>query len=165
MSIELVDLDTVTPIEVMALHNDPRVLRHLPLALEPFDLALSQQWLEGKQQHWQVHGYGPWGIRVNKMFAGWGGLQYEQGDADLALVLAPLYWGLGRSICRLLVRQAFEEWQMASITALLPPSRSRLRGMQRLGFVPEGELQVSGAPFLRYRLTAEVYRSRWEYIR
>lgn len=34
------------------------------------------------------------GFFVDGQFAGWGGLQQEDGDADLALVLHPDYWGL-----------------------------------------------------------------------
>ena len=42
---------------------------------------------------WDEHGYGPWAFIINGEFAGWGGLQPEQGEADFALVLHPDFWG------------------------------------------------------------------------
>jgi RimJ/RimL family protein N-acetyltransferase len=66
------------------------------------------------------HGYGPWAFLVDNKFAGWGGLQYENGDADLALVLHPQYWGFGKKIFNQIIRRAFNEMGMESITILLP---------------------------------------------
>lgn len=159
MRIRLVSLDRVAVEDIMALHNNPRVLRHLPLAVAQFDREMGRDWLQEKQQHWQQYGYGPSAILVDGDFAGWGGVQQEQGEADLALVLAPAYWGLGRRIALLLIDQAFRQWQLEAITALLPPSRSRLGGMQRMGFQPDGELTVDGERFLRFRLSLADYHA------
>ena len=74
---------------------------------------------EKKQQ--QDHGYGPWAFLVDNKFAGWGGLQYENGDADLALVLHPQYWGFSKKIFNEIIRRAFNEMWMESITILFPP--------------------------------------------
>lgn len=55
-------------------------------------------------------------------FVGWGGLQDENGDADLALVLHPDYWGLGKHIYNEIVDRAFNPMGFESITILLPPT-------------------------------------------
>lgn len=52
----------------------------------------------GKGCQWQQYGYGPWAFEIDQQFAGWGGLQYEEGDADLALVLHPKFWGSGKEV-------------------------------------------------------------------
>jgi [ribosomal protein S5]-alanine N-acetyltransferase len=39
-----------------------------------------------------------------------------------------------------------------SITFLLPPSQSRLKGLHRLGFEKDGESELGGRRFLRYLL-------------
>ncbi len=38
-----------------------------------------------------------------------------------------------------------------SITILSPPSRMRVRGVARLGFEQDGELDIGGERFIRYR--------------
>jgi hypothetical protein len=41
------------------------------------------------------------------------------------------------------------------VTILLPPSRTRVKGVLRLGFVPDGEVDIDGERFVRYRLWRE----------
>lgn len=151
---ELVRLSDVAAADIVALHNNPRVLRHLPLAGARFDESGCTAWVQNKEAQWDTNGYGPWGILIDGAFAGWGGLQQETGDADLALVLAPEYWGHGRAICRRIIDIAFAEMGLESITALLPPSRVRARGMLRLGFRADGQAEICGSVFHRYRLWA-----------
>lgn len=148
---ELVRLSDIAPAAIVALHNNPRVLRHLPLAGARFDESECRAWVQNKEAQWGTNGYGPWGILIDGAFAGWGGLQQETGDADLALVLAPEYWGHGQAICRKIISIAFAEMGLASITALLPPSRARTHGMLRLGFHADGQAEISGSVFHRYR--------------
>lgn len=107
-----------------------------------------------KEAQWALNGYGPWAFFVDGQFAGWGGLQQEDGDADLALVLHPDYWGLGRVIFDEIVRRAFQEMGLASITLLLPLTRTRIKGILRLGFCLDAEVDIDGTPFSRYRLLA-----------
>lgn len=140
--------------DLIDLHTDPRVLRHLPLAREQFDKAACRKWLAGKEGMWAAHGYGPWAIFVDGAFAGWGGLQPENGDADLALVLAAAYWGNGAVLCRKMLRVAFDEMGLESVTALLPLGRVRAKGMQRLGFQHDGQINMAGVEFYRYRCGA-----------
>ena len=49
---------------------------------------------------------------------------------------------------------AFDDMQLASVTALLPPGRGRAKGMLRLGFQRDGELQIGAVLFHRYRCWA-----------
>lgn len=81
-------------------------------------------------------------------------MQQEDGDADLALVLQPQYWGLGKVIFDEIIRHAFQEMGLKSITILLPPARTPIRGVLRLEFRPDGGVDVDGTYFTRYRLLA-----------
>ena len=72
----------------------------------------------------------------------------------MALVLNPDYWGTGRAIYEEIISRAFDEMGFDSVTALLPPSRTNVRGMMRLGFEPDGETEIGGECFIRYRLRA-----------
>ncbi|MGJ3254860.1 MAG: GNAT family N-acetyltransferase [Alcanivorax sp.] len=150
-SLTLGRLGDVPHAELIALHNDPRVLRHLPLGREEFDEATCRRWVVEKEGQWQEHGYGPWSIHVKGGFAGWGGFQHEQGEADLALVLAVEYWGIGSAVCHKMLHIAFDDMGLTSVTALLPPGRVRVKGMRRLGFQRDGQLHIGEIAFHRYR--------------
>jgi hypothetical protein len=147
-------LPRVDPAELIALMNDPRVRRHLPLARGAFGPAECARFVAAKERLWAEHGYGPWAFVVGGAFAGWGGLQPEGADVDLGLVLRPEHWGLGRALARRFVATAFEALGAASVVVLLPPSRVRVSGIARLGFRRDDEVQIDGARFHRYRLRA-----------
>jgi RimJ/RimL family protein N-acetyltransferase len=126
----------------------------MPLTQDDFAEADAQAFVQGKERLWQEHGFGPWAFFVDGQFAGWGGVQPEEGEADLALVLHPKNWGAGAQIVREILRRAFEEFRFRSVIVLFPPTRTRIRALFRLGFVEDGELELNGERFLRYRLHA-----------
>jgi ribosomal-protein-alanine N-acetyltransferase len=159
MKIEFKRLSEVDKIDMINLANDPLVRRHMPLSSGTFDEADYERFVADKERLWEEHGYGPWAFFVDGKFAGWGSLQPEDGDADVALVLNPDYWGTGRAIYEEIVTRAFGELGFDSVTALLPPSRTNVRGMMRLGFEPDGEAEIGGERFIRYRLRAPRYRA------
>lgn len=137
--------------------NDPLVRRHMPLATGVFDEAACASFVEGKERIWAERGYGPWALYVDGVFVGWGGLQPEGEDVDLGLVLHPRHWGKAHPIYELIIRKAFDEMGLESLTILLPPSRKRLSAIARLGFTPDGETEYAGHRFLRFRLHAPKY--------
>ncbi|NUT37394.1 MAG: GNAT family N-acetyltransferase [Hamadaea sp.] len=147
-------LTEVAPADLVALFNDPLVRRHMPLASGEFRLDDCAGWVAAKDATWAEHGYGPQAIFVDDAFAGWGGLQPEDGDTDLAVVLHPRYWGHGRAVVELLLDQAFGELGFASVTILLPASRAAAHGVRRLGFLPDGSATFGDVAFQRFRLTA-----------
>ncbi len=152
MKLEFKPLSEIGKSDVIALLNHPLVKRHMPLCDETFDEKSYEAFMAEKMRLWSEHGYGPWAFVIDGHFAGWGGLQHEQGEADLALVLHPKYWGKGKAIFDEIVKRAFGEMKFKSITVLMPKSRERLKGLLRLNFKPENELIVKGERFMRYRL-------------
>ena len=154
MILEFKRLTEIDPSKYISLHTDPRVRRHMPLTDDDFDEAACVKWIEGKESMWREAGYGPWAFVVDGEFVGWGGLQPENGEADLGLVLHPDYWGMGKIIYDEIMRRAFGEMGFESVTALLPLTRTRVKGILRLGFVPDGELEIQGERFARFRLYA-----------
>ena len=147
-------LSEVDPADLIALMNDQRVRRHLPLVRGRFGPAECTRFVAAKERLWTEHGYGPWAFIIGGEFAGWGGLQPEGGDVDLGMVLRPKFWGCGRQLYERFVGTAFTELRAPSVIILLPPSRARASGVRRLGFRPDGEVQLAGERFLRYRLGA-----------
>lgn len=144
-------LSEIRATELLALLTDPDVRRHMPLAGDSWDAESAAAWARAKDAQWQQNGYGPWAIRIDGTFAGWGGYQKEGDEADLGLVLLPGQWGHGAAIFRELVRRG-TDLQIRNITIMLPPSRVRLKGLARLGFEPAGELEYAGQRFLKFRL-------------
>ncbi len=154
MKLEFKRLTEVGLAEIISLNNNAEVLRQMPLSSANFNDVSAKEWVKQKDAQWEQYGYGPWAFLIDQQFAGWGGLQYEEGDADLALVLHPGFWGSGRAIYQEIVKRAFTTMGFESITLLLPPSRKRIKGIFRLGFQVDGEVDFDGVRFLRFRLYA-----------
>lgn len=136
--------------------NDCEVSRHMPLAGADWTADRAAEWAAGKDQQWQENGYGPWAIRIDGTFAGWGGFQKEGEDADFGLVLLPKYWGHGRALHDVMIAKGFAEFGFESITILLPPSRRRLKSLVRRSYLPDGEIDYDGKRFLRFRMLRPV---------
>ncbi|MBO0813446.1 MAG: GNAT family N-acetyltransferase [Microlunatus sp.] len=150
--IEFVRLTEVPLSAVMRLLNEPRNVRHMPLAGE-FSEATAAEWVQEKDRQWALNGYGPWAILVDGDFAGWGGFQREENGADFALVLLPERWGYGAAITRAALERGFDELGLDDVIIALPFTRRPTRAVARFGFVPDGEVTYGGSTFRQYRLT------------
>lgn len=145
-------LTQIPPAAIIDLMNDPAVRRHLPLAQDKFGDADCDRFVATKERMWEEKGFGPWAFLLDGEFIGWGGLQPEGDDVDVGLVLSQKYWGAGPAIYRRVLMHAFEELCVDSVTALLPPSRTRVAALRRLGFREDGEITIQDQRFIRYRL-------------
>jgi len=158
--IDLVRLTEVPLDAVVALLNEPRNTRHMPLS-NPFTPETAREWVQVKDAQWDEHGYGPWAVLVDGDVAGWGGFQREPNGADFALVLFPRHWGRGAAITRDVLGRGFAELGLDDVLIALPDSRNPDRAVARLGFRPDGEVDYGGVRFRQYRLT----RAAWEAAR
>ena len=154
MHLEFKHLRDIDCSEIIALNTNPLVMRQMPLSDDKFGEDECRDWVEGKEQQWEQFGYGPWAFLIDGKFAGWGGFQCENGDPDLGLVLHPDYWGTGRMIYDEIIKHGFGDMGFESVTILFPPTRTRIKGILKLGFQPDGEVDLHGERFLRYRLYA-----------
>lgn len=89
--IEFTRLTEVPILAVLALLNEPRNARHMPLA-GAWSETSAAAWVQSKDAQWEESGYGPWAILFDGEFAGWGGFQREKNGPDFALVLLPAHW-------------------------------------------------------------------------
>ena len=136
--IEFVRLTEVPLAAVVALLNEPRNARHMPLVSGKLTDESAAEWVRTKDGQWERNGYGPWAVLVNGHFAGWGGFQREENGADYALVLAPEYWGQGAAITRAALERGFGELGLDEVIIALPYTRSPDRVVARFGFTPDG---------------------------
>jgi RimJ/RimL family protein N-acetyltransferase len=156
MNVEFLPFSSISPAIWLTLLNNRDIHRHMPLAGDRWTAEAAAAWATAKDRQRQDNGYGPWALMIDGTFAGWGGFQREGGDADLALVLLPAFWGHGRAVHDLLLARGFADLHFDSITILLPPSRTRLRALARLGYRPDGEIAYDGHRFLRFRMQRPV---------
>jgi len=154
MNIEFKRLTQVNKSDIIGLMNNPLVRRQMPLTSDNFGESDCDGFIAAKEQLWAEHGYGPWAFAKDGEFVGWGGLQPEEGDADLALVLHPKHWGLGRALYHEIIQRAFGQMGFESVTILFPPTRTRIKGIFKLGFRPDGQVHIEGELFNRFRLYA-----------
>lgn len=152
MNLKIKRLTEVENTEIIELMNNDLVRKQMPLFSGNFDRSICEKFIASKELLWTEHGYGPWAFIINDEFAGWGGLQPENGEADLALVLHPNHWGKGKILYKEIIKRAFGEMELKSVTVLFPPSRTRVQGLLRLGFKKEAELKINGTEFIKYRL-------------
>lgn len=152
MDIQFKRLSEVDHKDLIDLMNNPLVRRQMPLLKGIFTEEDCAGFIAAKEQIWSEHGYGPWAFVIDGKFVGWGGLQPEQGEADLALVLHPDFWGVGKRLYQTIVDEAFDSMELETITVLLPPTRTRISGLVSLGFIEDGILKVSNNEFVMYRL-------------
>jgi [ribosomal protein S5]-alanine N-acetyltransferase len=157
--VDLVRLPEVDVDDVLALLNEHRLRRHMPLSSD-MTRDEAAAWVAGKDAQWEEHGYGPWAVLVDRTFAGWAGFQAEDGAADLAVVLRPEHWGRGLEVAVACLDLGFGELGLDAVVIALPLTRSPTRVVARLGFAPDGEVEHGGATFRRYRLTRQAWTRR-----
>ncbi|MGH1352956.1 MAG: GNAT family N-acetyltransferase [Methyloligellaceae bacterium] len=150
--IQFVHLSEIEEEKIIELMNNEDVGRQMPLIGARFTHEQCSAFLQAKQQLWRQHGYGPYAFVIKGEFAGWGGLQPENGEADFALVLHPDFWGWGRKIFDRIKELAFKQMELSSFTILFPPGRTNSKAVFRMGFIEDGHLSVNGQVFVRYRL-------------
>ncbi|MER3376283.1 MAG: GNAT family N-acetyltransferase [Allomuricauda sp.] len=141
--------------ELIHLMNHPLVRRQMPLLKGDFDETACDRFIVAKEELWLEHGFGPWAFVIDGKFAGWGGVQPENDMADLALVLHPKFWGMGKTLYHKIVQFAFVQMGLPSLTVLFPPTRTRVQGLLKLGFQENGVVLVGNEKFIRYSLRNE----------
>ena len=152
-TIEFKRLTEVDTSDITLLMNHKLVRKQMPLLTNIiFNEKTCEKFIDIKESLWIKHGYGPWAFVIDCRFAGWGGLQSENGEADLAMVLHPDFWGIGKTLYKEIIRRAFYEMKLSSVTVLLPPTRTRISGLLHLGFKKDSELEIEKQHFIKYRL-------------
>ncbi len=145
-------LTEIAPEEIIAHMSDPRVAAHMPLLEGAWDRATYDAFVAAKEACWTRDGLGHWAILLRGAYAGWGGFQKEGEEWDFGLVLKPEHFGIGRRVARKALNVARADPRIPFVTFLLAPSRTNLRGLERLGAQALGEVSYDGRRFLKYRL-------------
>ncbi|QHQ35788.1 GNAT family N-acetyltransferase [Algicella marina] len=145
-------LGQVSQADILVHMSDPRMAEHMPLMTFQWDAARVAAFVEAKEACWDADGLGHWAFFADEEYVGWGGFQKEGDEWDFGLVLRPEWFGLGPRIACKALDLARADARIPFVTFLLPPSRSRIRGLERLGARPIGQVNYKGVPFLKFRL-------------
>lgn len=150
--ITFIRLSEIDPDEIITHMSDPRVAEHMPLLTGTWDLAMASKFVTTKEDCWKRDGLGHWAILSDGAYVGWGGFQKEGEEWDFGLVLKPEAFGLGIRIARKAIDFAITDERIPFVTFLLPPSRTNLSALKRLGARLIDEIDYEGSTFLKYRL-------------
>lgn len=148
-------LPNIPPEEIIAHMSDPRVAEHMPLLTFEWDTEALTKFISSKEACWQRDGLGHWAILCNGTYVGWGGFQKEGDEWDFGLVLRPNHFGLGLPITKKAINFAIADDNIPYVTFLLPPSRKRLKPLERMGAKFVGKIEYDNQVFLKYRLETE----------
>lgn len=141
------------PLDTLVAHmSDPRMAEHMPLLTAPWTRDTAAAFVRTKEALWERDGVGHEAIFHDGRYVGWGGFQKEGHDWDFGLVLTPDAFGLGGRITREALARARSDPRIPSVTFLLPPSRTRLKALARLGATFVSEVEHEGAVFRKYRV-------------
>ncbi|MEX0369429.1 MAG: GNAT family N-acetyltransferase [Tateyamaria sp.] len=153
--IKFVRLPDIALTDIAAHMSDPRVAEHMPLLTFAWDEKAAADFVAKKEACWSRDGLGHWAFLSGNEYIGWGGFQKEGDEWDFGLVLRPEYFGLGGRIAKQALSFAAADARIPFVTFLLPPSRTKLRALERLGAVEVGRVDYDGAEFLKFRLDTE----------
>lgn len=141
------------PTERLTAHmSDPFVAAHMPLLTGTWTDEMTRDWVAAKEAHWATHGLGHWAFLDHGTYVGWGGFEREGEDWDFGLVLSREAVGLGRAITKLALDTARQDPRIDSVTFLLPPTRRHTGALLRLGAEQEGDVELHGERFQKFRL-------------
>ncbi|MAM61875.1 GNAT family N-acetyltransferase [Maritimibacter sp. UBA3975] len=152
MPLSFLRLTEVDPDRITAHMRDPRLRAHMPLLPATWDDAATHAFIEAKEATWQRDGLGHWAFVHDGDYLGWGGFQKEGDEWDFGLVLSPDHFGAGQRIARACLARAVQDLRIPYVTFLLPPSRTRLAALHRLGAEELSPVTYAGETFRKFRL-------------
>jgi len=153
-------LQEISPDEIVAHMSDPRIAEHMPLLTFDWNSTTATKFIASKEECWNRDGLGHWAILLNGKYVGWGGFQKEGDEWDFGLVLKADAFGLGPRIAKQAITFAIADARIPFITFLLPPSRKKLKALERLGAKLIDETTYDGKKFFKYRLETVIKQSK-----
>lgn len=154
-------LQPLKPEDAAVLHSIYQIegmLRYFPDPVPPV-LEKVQRFILLQQAHWEVHGYGDWGISLpgREEIIGWAGLQYlpELDETEVGFLLDRQFWGKGfaTEAARASLQFGFEQVNLGQIIALVHPENiASQRVIEKCGMAYQETLQLWGIELMRFVL-------------
>lgn len=118
-----------------------------------------------QQAHWDVHGFGIWGIvpQGSQELVGWAGLQYlhETEEVEVGFLMEPVCWGKGfaTGAVRASINYGFKTFSFTEIISRVHPENFAIQSvLQKCGMHRVNRVQSENQELIRYRLCRETYQ-------
>lgn len=144
---ELAPLDSVNVDELHRVLSNPRISRHLPLFDPNIDIDWVKNWVKSKISQWDDPRLGPYAVLVAGKVVGWAGYQPDGDCAELAIVLEPDAWGIGKEVIESVSQRWQEFGDNRKRVFYLPTTRNLQSISTRFEVDYVGEFEISGHKF------------------
>jgi len=105
--IEYANFNKVNPEDFLPVLNDEILRLHL-IKHAYFDSVSIREWMYGKIQSESISGCRVRALYIDRVLAGWCGIQPDDNGFELAIVISQQFWGFGTSIFKTLMCWAKE---------------------------------------------------------
>lgn len=150
--IEFVNFNQVTPEDFLPVLNDEILRRHL-IAHGYFDSVSIKEWMNGKLQSESIYGCRIRAVYIDRVLAGWCGIQPDDNGFEIAIVISQQFWGHGISIFKTLMSWAKEFGHSEVMFHLLETRPEYVFLKRKATRVQESEL--FGRKFTTYRISVD----------
>jgi ribosomal-protein-alanine N-acetyltransferase len=152
--------------DLAALFADPDVVRYVGNG-QPADRTEAEKALNSIIAHWEKHGFGRWIVedKQTSEFFGYGGLRSLFGTPEVVYHFAKRHWGKGfaTETARASLNFGFNERDFKRVVAIAQPENTAsIHVMEKLGMRFEERTSYYGIEVVRYAITAEEFKSRFE---
>lgn len=147
--LEYLAFSQIDPADFLPMLNKQTTRQHL-IDHELFTPDTAKAWVQSKIDVDACQGCRVRAIKVDNQLAGWCGIQLEEGQYEIAVVIEDIYWGLGRPIFREMMGWAKELGHTTVFIHFLHtrPQYKFLRKMSKNVYVSE----LMGSTFTTYEL-------------
>ncbi|MBB1487178.1 N-acetyltransferase [Oceanospirillum sp. D5] len=97
--LEYVSFEEIAPTDFLPILNKSSTRTHL-IAHEVFDLESVNAWMQGKIAVDAMPGCQVRAIRIDHQLVGWCGIQLENDQYEIAIIIDDAHWGLGKTVFR-----------------------------------------------------------------
>lgn len=150
--IDYLPLNQVDPDQLLSLLNKERVRSHL-MKHQLYGRESLLLWLNDKIKMDSTPGCRIRAVVVDKRCVGWCGIQYDNGDYEIAVVLDDSHWGLGRKIFRDLIAWA-KELGHQTVSIHFFHTRPEYKFLRKIAQSVH-ESQIMDNKFTTYRLSVD----------
>jgi len=148
--IEFVKFIHVNPEDFLPIVNEPILRKHLIEHIR-FDPVSIREWMDGKTQSESIPGCRIRAVFIGGILAGWCGIQSDDNDFEIAIVISKQFWGFGISIFKTLMCWAKELGHKEIIFHLLE-TRSEYKVLKRMATKVQ-KTELFGRNFTTYTIS------------
>ena len=146
---ELKDLSQPSVAQWAEFFKNDKIRRHMPLAPNSVDDVWIEAWINSKKSISKSTPFDIYSIWIKSGFCGWAGIQPDEDFFEMAIVLKPDFWGLGKVLANDLMQKYRDSMIDKPLFIYLPLSRNIDVLAERLKLALHGEIKIGGIHFAK----------------